>query len=66
MNNHYICKVWDLTNPHTTPTHQRYFDGTQPQALRFFKSEPMIKKYLKNANYSVYVRANSIDLKQIK
>ena len=66
MKNHYICEVFDTVNPTTSPTQSRYFDGTQAQALRYFKAVPVIKRYLKNPLYNVYVRANSINLKQIK
>jgi hypothetical protein len=66
MRNHYICEVWDTVNPTSNPTQSRHFNGTQTQALKFFKAVPVIKKYLKNPLYNVYVRANSIDLKGVK
>lgn len=62
--NHYICKVEDTLNPRDTPITSRYFNGTQAQAIKFFKSQPEIKKYLKNDRYDVYVRGNSINLKE--
>jgi hypothetical protein len=66
MRNDYICEVWDTVNPTSNPTQTRHFNGTQAQALKYFKTVRVIKRYLKNPLYNVYVRANSIDLNQVK
>lgn len=62
---HFICKVTDTLNPRSNPIIERYFDGTKTQAIKFFKSQPDIKRYIKNERYDIYFRANSINLKEV-
>lgn len=64
-NQHFICKVEDTLNPRDTPIVERYFNGTQSQAIKFFRRSSDIKKYLNNDRYDVYMRANPINLKEV-
>lgn len=63
MKNHYICKIFYCSNGKQKTS--VYFDGTQAQAIKYFKKHPTVKTHLKNSSYSVYVRGNSIDLNEV-
>lgn len=66
--NHYICSVVDCTNEMLGVTitdktvFSRYFDGTQAQAIKHFKSLDKIRAYMKQDCYSIHIRANSLTI----
>lgn len=64
--NHYICEVFDKTNPNTNPVWATYFDGTQSAALSHFSKIPKVGRYMKQSDrYDIFVRSNCIQLNWI-
>ncbi len=57
--NHYICSVRDKLSPQFE-IYGAYFDGTQAQAIKYFKAHRRIKKYVDNVCYNVSFRGNPI------
>jgi hypothetical protein len=65
MKNHYIATVTDELNPSDSPIQQEYFDGTQAQALKYFKSKKCgIARYHDTPRYKIVVQANPIVIKE--
>jgi len=58
--NHFICNVVDIVNPGTV--FSRYFDGTQVQAIKYFKSLKRIKAYRKQSCYKIHIQGNSLTI----
>ncbi len=56
--NHYICDV--TTKIERAVIYSCYFDGTQAQAIEYFRKHRRIKVYIKENVYAVSMRANSI------
>jgi len=66
--NHYICSVVDNTSAMLGETIANktvfscYFDGTQAQAIKYFKSLEKIRAYRKQSCYNIHIRANSLTI----
>lgn len=64
--NHFIAKVYDKLNPIAGETMREiqspYFDGTQAQAIKYFKALPLLKPYRKKERYRILISSNSLEL----
>ncbi len=58
--NHFICTVVDTLDNRTIIS--RYFDGTQAQAIKYFKSLDKIKQYMGQESYVIHIRSNSLTI----
>lgn len=59
--NHFICTVVELYDP-TIVIFSCYFDGTQVQAIKYFKSLEKIRAYQKQSCYKIHIRGNSLTI----
>ncbi len=64
--NHFIAKVYDKLNPIAGEAMREiqapYFDGTQAQAIAYFRTLLLLKPYRGKERYRILISANSLEL----